>query len=158
MFAAVERKLEMVQNSESAPRRRQSDDNKELVHQFWGCLGSGDFAKMASLYHEDVAYHGSGGEELRGRAAAVDFARGYKAGFPDIQAEIEQLVAEGDLVVSRVRVYGTNTGELMGMPPTGRAVDLRWVMNMVRIVDGQIAEEWEVFDQADFARQLGLDA
>ena len=132
------------------------EDNKELVRQFWGCLGSGDFEKMGSLYHADAAYHGSGGDERRGRAAAVDFARGYKAAFPDMQSEIEQLVAEGDFVLSRVRVYGTNTGELMGMPPTGKAVNLRWVMNVVQIDGGQIVEEWEVFDQADFMRQLGL--
>jgi len=132
------------------------EENKEIVRQLWGCLSSGDFDKMGSLYDENVVYHGVAGDERHGRAAAVEFARGYKVAFPDMTADVEQLVAEGDLVVSRVRPSGTNTGEMMGMPPTGKRVDLRWVINMVRIANGKIAEEWEVFDQADFAQQLGL--
>ncbi len=133
-----------------------TEQNRQLVRELWGSLASGDFAKMASLYDENVAYHGAGGEERRGRAAAVDFAKSYRAAFPDMKAEVEQLVAEGDFVVSRVRPSGTHTGDLMGMPPTGKKVDLRWVMNMVRVVDGKVAEEWEVFDQLDFMRQLGV--
>jgi predicted ester cyclase len=133
-----------------------SEQNKQLVRDLWGCLSSGDFEKMARIYHPDVAYHGSGGEERRGAGSVVDFARGYKVAFPDMTADVEQLVAEGDFVVSRTRPSGTNTGEMMGMAPTGKRVDLKWIMNMVRIVDGRIVEEWEVFDQMDFAKQMGM--
>ena len=133
-----------------------SERNKKLVREFWGSLGSGDFEKLGSLYDENVVYHGSGGEERQGRQAAVDFAKGYKDAFPDMTADVEQLVAEGDFVVSRVRVTGTNTGELMGMPATGKKVEMKWIMNMVRIQGGKVAEEWEIFDQADFAKQMGM--
>jgi len=132
------------------------EDNKQLVRDFWGTLSSGDFAKMASIYDENVVYHGIGGEERRGRQAAVAFAKGYKDAFPDMKADVEQLVAEGDFVVSRVRPTGTHTGELMGMAPTGKKIDLRWIMNMVRVSNGKIAEEWEIWDSADFMRQLGV--
>lgn len=132
------------------------EDNKQVVRELWGCLSSGDFDKMASLYHPDVAYHGSGGEERRGRVSVVDFARAYKNAFPDMTAEIEQLVAEGDFVVSRARPSGTHTADLAGIPPTGKKVDLRWVMNMARVQNGQVVEEWEVFDAMDFMRQLGV--
>jgi steroid delta-isomerase-like uncharacterized protein len=133
-----------------------SEQNKQIVRDLWGCLSSGDFDKMGQLYDENVQYHGSGGEERRGRAAAVEFAKTYKVAFPDMKANVEQLIAEGDYVVSRVNPSGTNTGEMMGMPPTGKTVDLKWVMNMVRIHNGKIVEEWEVFDSADFMRQLGM--
>jgi predicted ester cyclase len=89
-------------------------------------------------------------------ADVVEFARGYKVAFPDMRADVEQLVAEGDFVVSRTRPSGTNTGEMMGMPATGKKVDVRWVMNMVRINNGHIVEEWEIFDQMDFMKQLGM--
>jgi steroid delta-isomerase-like uncharacterized protein len=130
--------------------------NKQLVIDLWRCLSEGDFEKMASLYHADVVYHGVGGEERHGREAAVDFARSYKAAFSDLTAQVEQLVAEGDFVVSRVRPSGTHTGELMGLPPTGKRLDVKWVMNMMRIADGQIREEWEIYDEADFVKQLDL--
>ena len=133
-----------------------SEQNKQLVRELWNCRSSGDFEKMARLYHPDVAYHGSGGEERRGRQSAVDFAAAQKEAFPDFIGYVEQLVAEADFVVSRVRTFGTNTGRILGMPASGRRVELRWVMNMMRIQDGQVAEEWEVFDQFDYMRQLGI--
>jgi predicted ester cyclase len=111
---------------------------------------------MGRLYRADVAYHGSGGEERRGRQAAIDFAATYKDAFPDFFGYVEQIVAEDDFVVSRVRTFGTNTGPVMGMPPRGRRVEIRWVMTMVRVQSGQIVEEWEVFDQLDYMRQLGV--
>jgi predicted ester cyclase len=104
----------------------------------------------------DVAFHGSGDEERRGRQAAVDFAAAHKEAFPDYVGFVEQVVADGDFAVSRVRAFGTNTGRIMGMPPTGRRVEVRWVMSMVRVRDGQVVEEWEVFDQFDYMRQLGI--
>jgi steroid delta-isomerase-like uncharacterized protein len=133
------------------------EQNKQVVMALWESLNNGDFEAMASLYHPDVVYHGNGGEERHGRDAAVEFARSYKNAFPDMTATIEQLVAEGDLVVSRVRPGGTHSGDLMGIPPTGRRIEVRWVMNMMRILEGQVCEEWEIFDEADFVKQLGLD-
>lgn len=131
-------------------------DNKRLVRDLWAAFAAGNFARMASLYDENVAYHGPAGDERRGRAAAVELAEAYKTAFPDMRADVEEMVAEGDFVVSRVRPQGTHTASLMSIPPTGRRVDLRWVMNMVRIADGKIAEEWEIWDSGDFMKQLGL--
>jgi steroid delta-isomerase-like uncharacterized protein len=133
-----------------------SEPNKQLARDLWDCMSNGDFARMANLYHADVAYHGSGGEERRGRQSAIDFAVAHKDAFPDFFGYVEQVVAEDDFVVSRVRTFGTNTGTIMGMPPSGRRVELRWIMSMMRIQDGQIAEEWAVFDQFDYMRQLGI--
>lgn len=133
-----------------------SELNKQLVRDLWDCRSSGDYARMGRLYHADVAYHGSGGEERRGRQSAIDFAAAQKDAFPDFFGYVEQIVAEDDFVVSRVRTFGTNTGPVMGMPAGGRRVEVRWVMTMVRVQAGQIVEEWEVFDQLDYMRQLGL--
>jgi predicted ester cyclase len=52
-------------------------------------------------------------------------------------------------------VSGTHEGDLPGLPVSGKRLDLKWLMNLVRISDGKIVEEWEIFDQADFASQLG---
>lgn len=132
-----------------------SEQNKQLVSEFWATASKNDVDGLAAFYRQDVAYHGTQGDERRGRAAALELARTYLSAFPDMHLEVEQLVAEGDCVAARVRATGTHTGELLGMAPTGRRVDLRWIMNMMRIADGRIVEEWEVWDQTDLMRQLG---
>jgi steroid delta-isomerase-like uncharacterized protein len=133
-----------------------AEDNKKLVRDAWAAFAARDIAKMVSFYAPDAAYHGAGGEERRGRDSLREFAGAYSTAFPDMRIDVEHQVAEGDYVVSRVRPHGTNTGELMGMPATGKAVELRWVMQMCRIASGQIAEEWEIWDNADFMGQLGI--
>ena len=133
-----------------------SEANKQLVRDMWSALGEGNTGKLREVYDENVVYHGSGGEERKGREAAIEFAQTYLTAFPDMKTSVEQIVAEGDFVVARVNPTGTNTGEFMGMAPTGKAVDLKWVMNMVRISNGKVVEEWEIFDQADFMKQLGM--
>jgi predicted ester cyclase len=75
---------------------------------------------------------------------------------PDIKVTVEDILAEGDRVFSRARFQGTNTGEFNGMPPTGKRIDVRWSMCEARVQDGLIVEEWEVVDQLEITRQLGL--
>lgn len=129
--------------------------NKALVMQGWEGAGSGDLAKLGEMYTDDVIYHGAAGEEIRGREAVVEMIGGYLTAFPDMTVTVEDIFGEGDRVFSRVRVTGTNTGELMGMPATGKPVDIRWMFNASRIADGKVAEEWEIFDRMDMMTQLG---
>jgi predicted ester cyclase len=75
---------------------------------------------------------------------------------PDIKLTVEDIFGEGDRVFSRARLQGTNTGEFNGMPPTGKSIDIRWIMNACRVQDGRIVEEWETVDQMEILRQLGL--
>jgi predicted ester cyclase len=128
--------------------------NKEIARQLWGCVSTGDFDRMAELYDENVVYHGAGDEQRVGRAAAVEHARMYKTAFPDLAVQIETVLAEGDLVFTRVRPTGTQTNPLGDLPATGSRVELKWVMNLVKISGGKVVEEWEIFDSKDFEAQL----
>ena len=131
-----------------------SEANKQLVREKWEAFSRHDIEKLSGVYDENVVYYSSGGDVRRGRESVIDLVQTFFGAFSDLDADIEQVVAEGDFVVCRLRIHGTNTGELMGTPATGRRLDLRWVMNMVRIESGRVIEEWEVFDQADFGRQV----
>jgi steroid delta-isomerase-like uncharacterized protein len=131
------------------------EENKKLARRQWEALGAGNFDLMGQGYDDNVLYHGGAGEERRGKAAALDLAKMYRTAFPDVRVTIEDMIAEGDRVFTRVRPQATHTGELMGMPPTGKKIDLQWVMNVVRIANGKIVEEWEIFNQMDLMRQLG---
>ncbi len=81
------------------------------------------------------------------------FTRLHRA-YPDLHVAIEDLIAEGDRVVSRNVVTGTHRGEYMGIPPTGRSVTYNEVF-IFRFHDGRIAETWGVVDVLSQLRQLG---
>jgi steroid delta-isomerase-like uncharacterized protein len=74
---------------------------------------------------------------------------------PDWHSDLDQLVAEGDVVVERFTASGTHRGELMGVPPTGKTIVLPGI-NVFRIEGDQIAERWGQLDQMGLLRQLGL--
>jgi predicted ester cyclase len=74
--------------------------------------------------------------------------------FPDARFAVERTVAEGDSVAARVRLTGTHRGPLLGMPPTGRAVDLVEHI-FFRFAGGKVVESWSVRDDLGLMRQLG---
>lgn len=77
-----------------------------------------------------------------------------RTAFPDRVDVIEQVVAEGDTVGLLFRLTATHTGNLFGIPPTGREVDVHEIA-LLRIVNGQMVEGWFMMDEAELLRQLG---
>ena len=76
-------------------------------------------------------------------------------GFPDFHATIEHLIAEGDTVVLHMTWTGTQQGEFMGIPPTGRRISVN-VIDIIRIANGKLAEHWGIMDNATMMQQLGV--
>ena len=74
--------------------------------------------------------------------------------FPDLKHTIDELVAVDDKVVLRVTNRATHKGEFEGIAPTGKEVTIEAIAIM-RIEDGRIAEEWEIFDMYGLMQQLG---
>jgi steroid delta-isomerase-like uncharacterized protein len=79
----------------------------------------------------------------------------YRGAFPDLNITMVEMIAEGDKVVARWTAQGTNTGEMMGMPPTGKTFNATG-MNMFRISGGKVAEVWTNFDDLGMMQQLGI--
>ena len=82
------------------------------------------------------------------------FVRLHRA-FPDFYITIEDLIEEGDKVVSRNTVTGTHQGEYMGIPPTGKSVTYNEIF-ILRFIGGRIAETWGVVDVFSQMKQLGV--
>ena len=78
-----------------------------------------------------------------------------RSAFPDFKATIEHLIAEGDKVVLHMTWTGTQKGEFMGIPPTGKSISIN-VIDIVRIADGQVVEHWGIMDQMAMMQQLGV--
>ena len=131
------------------------EDSKQVVLGSWEVANSHDASGFDAYYAEDVVYHGTDGE-IRGREKVKAYLQTFMTALPDLKLTVEDIFGEGDRVFSRARLEGTNTGEFNGMPPTGKRLDIRWIMNACRVQDGRIVEEWEICDNLEIVRQLGL--
>ena len=74
-----------------------------------------------------------------------------------MELPIEDVVSEDGKVLVRLRVVGTHGGELMGMPATGRHIDIA-VMDLFHVRDGMLVEHWALLDSLTMLKQLGVTA
>ena len=88
------------------------------------------------------------------RDGVKDFVRAMRAAFPDIRMTPEQVLSDNERVMIRYRMTGTHDGEFMGMPATGRKVDMTGY-DEARVVDGRAVEHWGAMDAAQLMQQLG---
>ncbi len=80
--------------------------------------------------------------------------QGFRSAFPDLHGEITQVYAFGDWIAAHVTWTGTNTGDFMGQPPTGKTVSIT-ELEIVRCQDGRIVDLRELADLASLMSQLG---
>jgi predicted ester cyclase len=134
-----------------------SNKKNKAVIQRWvdEGLNKATLALAHEIFAANAPLHISGAPEgLRGPEGFIQFATGFAMGLPDLHFTIEDQAAEGDIVVTRFHANGTHTGNLMGIPPTGKQVQFAGIV-YDRIVDGKIAERWEVSDFFGLLQQLG---
>ena len=131
--------------------------NKQLVEAFIGALFSDgnldavDQYLAPSFINHDPPFPGAPSNAAGMRHAAEMFRRAL----PDWHSDMDQLIAENDIVVERFTASGTHQGELMGVPGTGRTIQLLGI-NIFRIQDGRIVERWGRLDEMGLLRQLEL--
>ena len=89
------------------------------------------------------------------KAGVKDFFRMQLAAFPDLHMDAQDVFASGAKVVARVRYTGTNRGGFMGMPATGRHVDVQLIDMFLFGDDGRVREHWGVIDALAMMQQLG---
>jgi steroid delta-isomerase-like uncharacterized protein len=97
------------------------------------------------------------GEEAKevGIEGFKQLAASFRTAFADGKFVIEDMVAEGDKVVTWAHFIGTHTGPLEGMPPTGQRVKVKDV-DLFRLENGKVVETWTHFDQLGMMHQLGM--
>lgn len=130
-------------------------DNKAIGRQFFESFDRRDFDGIARLLAPGEVAHLPGAPGPLPWAAHQQFAAAFVTAFPDSYHVIDDQVADGDNVVTRVTFKGTHTGPLMGIPPTGRAIAMQGI-SWFRIANGQIGEEWTEFDRLGLMIQLGV--
>jgi predicted ester cyclase len=78
----------------------------------------------------------------------------YRSAFPDIRFETGEMISDGATVAHRWTFTGTHEGEMMGIEPTGKRVEVSGV-EMNHVEDGRISASWTVSDAMGLMRQLG---
>lgn len=132
------------------------DDTRTMIRRVFDAIGKGDMDTIDELFAEDYVEHDPMQGDIHGREAFKQFLQGWRAAFPDTQFEVSNIISDGDLAAWMVRFTGTNSGSLMGMPPTGKKVDVTG-LNMGRInAEGKAVEHWTGNDVVQLLQQLGL--
>ena len=133
-----------------------SEDNKRVASRFiMDAFVKNDPSAWEETVAENAVDHNPMPDQKAGRDGVRQAADMYREAFPDMATSIDFQLAEGDLVTNRGTATGTNTGDLMGMPATGKSAEVSW-MDTYRIENGKIAEYWHVEDIAGMLIQLGF--
>jgi len=101
-----------------------------------------------------VGYDPALPEPIRGPQGAKDNFKQYSDAFEGAQITVVDQIAEGDAVATRWEGRGRHTGELMGIPPTGKEIVVEG-LNLTRLRDGKIVEEWSNWDTLGMLQQVG---
>jgi len=132
-----------------------TESNKATFHRFREAVAAGDLDGALAAFAPDAIVHVPGVSEPLSREAFSHMFEALLSAFPDGTSTIEDVIAEGDKVVSRLTFSGTQTGDLMGIPATGKTVTISETI-IDRFADGKIVESWRLFDQMGMMQQLGV--
>ena len=128
-----------------------AEENKALARRSWEALDNPDL--IDEVYASDLVWHR---RQTSGTQEAKQLISLYKRAFPDMNVSVEDVVAEGDKVVTRVTLRGTHQGETEEFgPPTGRQFE-GYLITISRIEGGKIVEDWDAYDNLTTLQQLGL--
>jgi len=131
-------------------------DHAATMRRCYELINAGDVDGFGEFLADDFVEHEQAPGLEPTKEGVLEFFRMYRAGFPDLRFDPEDFIASGDKVAVRVRATGTNTGDFMGMPATGRSIDIQLV-DIIRFgEDGLGHEHWGVADVMTMMQQLGV--
>ena len=132
-----------------------SEENKELIRRVFQEMDNKNPVIFYDPFDPNFVGHFPGAPQPINREGHEQFAHAFYEAFPDLRHIIEDQIAEGDTVVSRITVRGTHKGDFRGTPPTGKEVEYSSA-TIHRIVGGKIVEEWVEADILGMMQQLGI--
>ena len=133
-----------------------AENNKALVRRFVDEVQSGgNIDLIDEICSPGFVNHSAPPRIPANREGIKILTAMFRGAFPDSHFTIEDMVAEGDKVVTRKTFHGTHEGEFMGIPPSGRVVSMG-LIDIVRISEGRVVEHWSEGDSLGMMQQLGV--
>jgi steroid delta-isomerase-like uncharacterized protein len=118
-------------------------------------FNEGDFDGLEQYFASEYQVHAPGIQQPLSGSGAFRFAvEMWRAAFPDIHVTVEDIAGEGEKVYCRFITRGTHTGELMGVPPTGKKITVH-EMSCHRVVGGKVTESWIGDNVPSIFQQIG---
>jgi len=130
-------------------------DHAATVRRFYDLINEGDIDGFGALLADDFVEHEVTPGLAPTREGVMDFFRMNRAAFPDMRMDVEEVIASGERVVVRGTVTGTHQGAFMGMPATGKHVEVQLIDIMRFGDDGLAHEHWGLMDTLAMMQQLG---
>jgi steroid delta-isomerase-like uncharacterized protein len=131
-------------------------DHATTMRRAYELINDGDIDGFGELLADDFVEH----EELPDleptKQGVTEFFRAYREAFPDLRMETADVIASGDKAVARVTATGTQTGEFMGVPGSGKRIEVQLIDIMRFDSAGLVCEHWGVMDMLTMMQQLGL--
>jgi steroid delta-isomerase-like uncharacterized protein len=131
-------------------------DHATTMRSTYERISAGDIAGFGDLVADDFVEH----DDVTGlpptKEGTLEFFGILLSAFPDMQMDVEDLIAGDDKTVARVKATATHRGEFMGVPPTGRRVEIKLIDIMRFNDDGLVCEHWGVADMLSLMQQLGV--
>jgi steroid delta-isomerase-like uncharacterized protein len=132
-----------------------SEENKAIAQRSWELASQHDPDALEEVYAADLVWH-EPDQDVHGLEEAKHYYSTYLSAFPDLSFSVEDILAEGDKVVTRWTGRGTHQGEIEEFgPSTGKQIEIKGI-TIHRLEDGKIVEEWERYDILGLLQQLGL--
>ncbi len=130
-----------------------SETPKAVVRRYFEAYNTQRQEAIMAFVHPDHIYHPPAGGAPMDRPGRQADEAPFFAAFSDIEPVIEDQIAEGNCVATRVTMRCTHTGPYGGVAPTGRRITIPFI-DIATVRDGKILEEWAEFDMRGILRQL----
>ncbi|MEZ0369927.1 MAG: ester cyclase [Candidatus Sericytochromatia bacterium] len=131
-----------------------SEQNKALVRRVFEGMNRGDVQVFDEVLSPEYKNHNMP-MPVPGPEGMKQVIGMFRSGFPDFKVDLEQVLADGDRVVSQGVWTGTHQGEFMGIPATGKPISVGYI-DIWRFVDGKAVENWVQMDMVGMMQQLGV--
>ncbi len=145
------------EEEEVAQEDEQLEANKEVVQQAIQAVSDGNLDELDRYIAEDVVDHGAMPGQPQGLEGVRQTYAQVHQSFEDLTIEVEEMVAEGNLVAARgTSTWENHQEEIMGIPPTGNDATVPG-FSFFRVEDGMIVERWGTDDTLSLVQQLGAE-
>lgn len=133
-----------------------TEENKAIISRMTEeFYNEGNIESADHFFADTYMHHDPASPQVRDRNGLKEVVRAFRTGCPDLHITSDQLLAEGDMVTKRWTYHATHTGDLSGMPPTGKHITMSG-LELFRLADGKIVEAWVAYDNLSLMQQLGV--
>ena len=133
-----------------------TEENKAIVRRMTEeFYNQGNVESADHFFADSYMHHDPASPHVRDRDGLKQVLHAFLSGCPDLHITIDQLLAEGDMVTKRWTYHATHTGDLSGLPPTGKRITMSG-LELFRLEDGKIVECWVGYDNLSLMQQLGV--